>query len=155
MTHLILVTTMLMGAPADARKTILARYKAYEQATAKNDARAMDRWIAQTTTSDFTYTSRDKQTFRKAAFQQGMREQSAMTKHVEKATLRVTGIKVQGNTATALTVADMAARVSIQGQMLRLTDKSTTVDTWVRIGNEWKFRRSVQTKADTQIYQGK
>ncbi len=58
-----------------------------------------------------------------------------------------------GNRLTVKFMSDFKGTVSFDKSKLTLTDKSETLDTWVRLGSGWKLKTVVQTKAETQAYQ--
>jgi hypothetical protein len=148
---------LLVGVPllaqADLRSDLAAKYRQLDRIVARKDAAGVSAWIRANTTADFTYTSRDKKSFARTAFEKGLRDQIAITRKVVGARTRVTSAKVSGNTATLVTDSDTTAIVVFDTRPMKLIDTSHTTDTWVRTSGGWRLKRSVQTAGNTQMFQ--
>jgi ketosteroid isomerase-like protein len=138
---------------ADMRSDLQAKYTQLDNALARLDVKTAEKWLRDNATADFSYTSHDKNKYDLAGFAKGLRDQIAVTKKVTDSGVQVIQVKQIGNMATVTAKSHTNAKMTFDGQPMTLVDKSQTTDTWVKVGSAWKIKRSVQTAADTQMFQ--
>lgn len=141
-----------IAAHADLKADLQAKYRQLDQALARKDVRAVEAWVATNTTADFSYVSHDKHLYKRDAFLQGLREQIAATRKVSKSSVTVLQAKAKGASVAAIVGTQTSAVMNVDGQALRLEDKSRASDTWVKVGKGWRLKQSVQTESETQMY---
>lgn len=147
----LLLLALPLLAHADVRSELQAKYHAFDQAVARRDATATARWIKANTTEDFVYGSHDKNLYKRAKFEEMVVQQIQMTQKVVSLVSRITSVKVSGNKATVGLDGDTTLLIGIDKRAMKLVDHSHTVDDWVRVGKDWKLRKSIQTKSDTKM----
>jgi hypothetical protein len=141
-------------APAqDLQKILNDRYQELNRAITRSDSDAIKRWVERHVTTDFSYKSMDGHTFNRDQFLKGLQDQVKTTKRVISSSMRPERPSVRNNSATIEVKADFKGIVTLQTRDFTLTDESVTSDTWVRVGNDWKLKGSLQTKSKTQMYQ--
>jgi hypothetical protein len=149
-----LCAVVLLGPVADPKPTLEARYRQFNEATAKNDGKAMVAWYTRNATSGFKYTSKDGNTYVRKDFIDGLRDQVKSIKKPLRSTFKVLRVTTKGKEATAVVSTDFEGLVNFDGVALRLVDKSTCRDTWVQGKAGWQLTKSVQVHADTQMFNG-
>ncbi|MGV3618983.1 MAG: nuclear transport factor 2 family protein [Fimbriimonas sp.] len=147
-----LCALLLLGPPADPKPTLVARYRQFNDAVAKNDGKAMIGWFERHAAAGFNYTSKDGHRYGRKDFLNGLRDQTRAVQKSLKSVTKVTRVDVKGNTATASVQSEFEGQVKFDTAILRLVDKSTTRDTWTLGQKGWMLTRSVQTEADTQMF---
>lgn len=150
-----LCAALLLGSPpqaGDLKSLLNTRYRQFNEALLKNDAKSLARWVSANLAPTFRYTSKDGNSYGRDAFGKGLRDQVAMTKKPLSSKLTLRRITQQGRQATAVVDSVFQGLVNFDTATLKLVDHSTTTDTWQRQGADWKLVRSVQTKADTQMF---
>jgi len=137
----------------DLKADLESRYRLFDQAIARKDKKEVAKWIADNTTTDFMYVSKDKNAYKRDPFVKSIYEQIAATRSMDSVATKVATITVKGTTATLMVKSDTTAIMNFDGKAMRLVDKSTTKDTWVKVKNAWRLKSSVQTASDTQMFQ--
>lgn len=130
-------------------------YGALNGSILKNDAPAITKWYSQNCGPEFTYRSHDGNVFTRKAFLEGVVEQCKSIEKVGKSATDVVRVQKKGAAYVVTVKSTFEGQVRFDGTPLRLVDKSTTEDTWVAAGNGWRMKRSVQTAADTQMFNDK
>ncbi len=149
-----LCALLLLGGPLDdPRPLLVARYRQFNDATARNDGAAMVAWYRRHSAPSFRYTSKDGNTFPRNAFLKGLAEQSRSIQQALKSDLKVSRFEVKGDTAVATVSSEFEGKLRFDTALLRLVDKSTARDTWKRAKSGWLLVQSVQIKADTQMFE--
>jgi hypothetical protein len=149
----LLVMLSCLATANDLQKTLEARYRELNNAIKKGDAKAVEAWANRHLAQDFEFESRDKRKYDRKTMIAGLRQQMSVTTKVIHSNQKIDRAAVKGNQATLRVATDFKALVKLEKTELTLTDKIEQTDTWVRVGNDWKLSRTLQTKADTQMFQ--
>ncbi|CAN5417215.1 hypothetical protein BH11ARM1_BH11ARM1_14960 [soil metagenome] len=137
----------------DAKSDINAIYQKLNTAVLKSDSKAVTKWVQDYCSADFSYTSKDKQTYKKEPFLSGLIQQLKATKQVLVSTVKIESVVTKGSFTTLSCVNDFKGKVAFDSKQLTLTSKSSTTDSWVKVGNSWKVKKMVEVKNDTQMFE--
>jgi predicted lipid-binding transport protein (Tim44 family) len=148
-----LFALVALGPGADPKPTLVARYRQFNEAAARNDGAKMVAWYQRFAAPSFRYTSKDGNGFDRPAFLKGLRDQAKTIQKPLKSLLTVKRVEVNGKTAVATVATEFEGLIRFDQATLRLVDKSTTRDTWTLTKGDWRLTRSVQTQADTQMFE--
>jgi hypothetical protein len=129
-----------------------AAYAQFERATRANNGSALARWVRQVAAPEFSYRSKDGHVYDLEAYAEGLKEQSRSLLRVHKYEQRLVPQSSTGNERRFQLRTEMTGQVRFDTASLRLQDRSTSEDTWRRVGNRWQLVRSVQVQADTQLF---
>jgi hypothetical protein len=78
--------------------------------------------------------------------------QLGLLKSIEKISVRVGPVTTKGAEATDILTFDLAGMLADkQGKVHRLVSRSTTRETWARVGSSWQLKRSEVLTADQTI----
>ncbi len=136
----------------DVRATLVKRYAELNSAILKRDAMAAERWVKANLAPGFLYTSKTKLMYDSKGFLQGLKDQMKLTRSIEFSKFDVGKPSVTGNKLAVKLTNDFKGTVFFDKRELTLTDRSESLDTWVKIGSTWKLKLIQQTKADTQAF---
>lgn len=150
---LFLLAALPLAASADLKKDLEARYHGLDGAIAAIDGPRAVKWMEDNATADFQYISHDKTKYDKKGFIKAIKDQIAMTKKTTTVKTKVVSLQVNGTTATVTVDSDTNVILTVDSKEMKLVDKSRCVDTWVKVGTCWLIKKSVQTAADTKMYQ--
>jgi hypothetical protein len=155
--NLLLPALLLAAAPLataqDLGKMLHDRYHALDAAIVKRDTAAVRTWVGRYCSPDFTYTSKDKRKYGRKAFLDGLVQMVSTTRKVVRSDQHAGKPLVKGTTLDVKVASSFEGFVMFDKRELRLVDKSETIDRWVLSAGAWKLKSSVQTRADTQVYQ--
>ena len=156
MKRLVLMSLVLIyavGFAASPEELLKKRYFEYNRNILRSDGRAMTKWMNTYSTSDFTYTSYQKNTYKHSDYVTGLLQQIAQTNKVLKSTLMVRSFKKSGKDIVATVATDFKGVVVVDSRKLTLTDQSVTFETWEFVNHDWKLKKIVQVNADPQMHE--
>jgi hypothetical protein len=143
---------------AEVKKAAEANHAASMKAFVKKDVSVM----MSNVTDDYMATGMGGMKMDKKAMEAQMKEYVKDTKKVHSATYTVTGIKVNGNTATGKAVFKLDADVmdsngmfGHKGKTVRMVMEDTNMTTWKKVGGKWKTSAEVTTGMPKMTVNGK
>jgi len=148
----ILILTALAPAPT-LKDTFESKYKQFNSSIAKGDQSAAAAWIKNNCSSKFSYTSYQKHKYKLDEFASGVAQQIQTVSKVISSSMTIRTVEQHGDQAVVIVVSQFKGIVSIDSRRMTLTDASVSSDTWTKSGKDWKFLKSVQVNADTQMHE--
>jgi hypothetical protein len=145
----------VVSSAQDLRSLLTKRYNELNQVIVKRDAAAAEKWVKRYLAPQFLFTSKAKRKYDAEGFLQGLRDQMKLTKQVEHSKVVLGKLTANGAKLSVLVTSDFKGTVSFDKRDLVLTDLSESLDTWVKVGSDWKLKSIVQRKADTQAFHKK
>lgn len=149
---------ILLGAGAHAQsqeKAISAKYGALAVAVKKAKLPAVEKWLSENLTKDFTYVDKSKRLYSSKDLRVTFRALFEGVKSIDVATYKV--VRSQTNARTISVTLDSVLRSKSKlgrGPELTVVEvKSRTNDIWVKVGKEWKLSRK-STLSETQTFDG-
>ena len=147
---LLIASLGLATTPEDLLKR---RYIEYNKNIVHGDSRAMTKWLNSNCSGAFSYTSYQKNAYKRGDYINGVLQQISQTNKVLKSTVTVRSLSKKGKSIVATVASDFKGIVVIDSRQLTLTDQSVTLETWESINNDWKLIKVVQVNADTQMHE--
>jgi hypothetical protein len=147
-----------MAARADdaaVRRAFQGVYAQYSSAFRSGNSKAAVRLLQTTATPDFTTRSRGGQvTTRQQMIRQLQKGPMGIPKG-GKITMNLVNLKVNGNTAVSTSARKVtASQKDPQGKSHTFTVNSVSRDSWVKVGNAWKMKKSEEVSG-TMLLDGK
>lgn len=148
---LLFIASLSLATPPE--ELLKKRYVEYNKNILHSDSRAMTKWLNAYCTGAFSYTSYQKNSYKRGDYINGVLQQISQTNKVLKSTVTVRSMAKKGKSIVATVASDFKAIVVIDSRQLTLTDQSVTLETWESKNNDWKLIKVVQVNADTQMHE--
>ena len=141
---------------AENPSAVIAGYYASLNAAYKaNSFQKLRQWFTTYTSSGFTYTSFQRQTFKREPFITGLKDQVKAIQSVSVQTINLGKGTRTGDTFKVQTSGTFEGVVIFDGKPLLMTDNSESADVWIRESNTWKLLSVKVTKEDVQMREHK
>lgn len=150
-----LLGVVTLSSAVDLKQSIQSIYDKISTLTMKKDLNALRKEMISTSTKDFVYVAKNAQPKDIAALTVEMKEQFKVVKKFNRNVNRIEKLTVTGKTAKALVTGLYKIEIITPDKKLHVVSGiSRTMDTWVKVGSEWKIRE-IRVLGETVTMDGK